>query len=258
MHILLTSDDGMDAEGLWCLYDELVGIANVSVIVPKLDSSGVSHAITLRQPLRAGELFRHGEQAGWWVQGTPVDCVKLGITHLLETPVDLVVSGINHGPNVGENLFYSGTVAAAVEAQIQNTAGIAVSLDVASGRDFTSAAKWAAAFILEELGGVTGEALLLNINIPGSWANIKGIRLTTQSRSGFREEYERRQDPNGEDYFWVKGQMHVSEGNDQFDAAALTAQYISITPLHIDLTDYRHLEDLHDLEKDFHENPDPR
>lgn len=243
MHILLTNDDGVEGQGLWALYHALRPLGRITVVAPAIEHSGGSHAITLHRPLRAKPLRHEGDTVGWKVDGTPVDCVKLALSQLMTDKPDLVVSGMNAGPNVGENLFYSGTVAAAIEGFIQHLPGVAFSLDTRRGRDFDAACAWAAEF-LQELQPRRDDPFVVNVNVPGTAAKIKGVRVTGHSRSGFQEEYERRQDPKGDDYFWVKGYMHIEGEVDDSDAAALQHGYISVTPLQIDFTDIKRLREL--------------
>jgi 5'-nucleotidase len=243
--ILLTNDDGIGAAGLYALYLSLKEIAEVIVIAPDHERSATGHAITVFDPLRAWKVERDGNLYGFAVNGTPADCVKIGIKAILDPPPDLVVSGINLGSNMGTNLIYSGTVSAAAEGAILGVPSIAVSLDTYTDPDYGYAAKFARKLAIKVMGKRVGEGLLLNVNIPAVPEDrIKGVEITRQGRSKFDEIYDKRNDPRGRVYYWLAGEIEKIEEGPDVDATAVKNGKVSITPLHLDLTDYRWMDRL--------------
>ena len=251
MNVLLTNDDGIYARGLWALYDSLAKDHQVCVVAPDRERSAIGHAITLHQPLRVTRFALNGEYGGYSVNGTPADCVKLGILEILSTRPDVVVSGINPGANVGANLNYSGTVAAAKEAALCGTIGIAVSI-VSPGVDFYADV---AGFIARLSETVYKKGLpfgtFLNVNLPNlPLREIAGVRISRQGVEVLSEYVEKRLDPRNQTYYW-QGEDRQSFGNDpQVDGVALARNFISITPVKCDMTDYRAMENLADWELD--------
>jgi 5'-nucleotidase len=251
MNVLLTNDDGIYAQGLWALYDSLVKIHQVSVVAPDRERSAIGHAITLHQPLRVTRFSLNGDYGGYAVNGTPADCIKLGILEILPTRPDLVVSGINPGANVGANLNYSGTVAAAKEAALCGTIGIAVSI-VGPRVDFYDDA---ASFVARLSETVYSKGLpfgtFLNVNLPNlPLKEIAGVRISRQGVEVLAEYVEKRLDPRNRTYYW-QGEDRQSFGNDpQVDGVALAQNFISITPVKCDMTDYRAMESLANWELD--------
>ena len=245
MNILLTNDDGIYARGLWALYNHLAENHHVVVIAPDREKSAVGHGITLHQPLRATQISLNGGCDGYAVNGTPADCIKLGISEILSERPDVVIAGINMGANVGANLNYSGTVAAAKEAALSGTIGIAVSIE-GPKNDYCDDA----ALIIAELSErVYHQGLpfgtFLNVNIPNRpREEIAGIRISRQGVEMLSEYVERRTDPRNRTYYW-QGRDMQSFGDDlQIDGVALGRNYISITPVRCDMTDYRMLEEM--------------
>jgi 5'-nucleotidase len=251
MNVLLTNDDGIYAKGLWALYDSLAKSHQVSVVAPDRERSAIGHAITLHQPLRATRFSLNGEYGGYAVDGTPADCVKLGILEILPSRPDLVVSGINPGANVGANINYSGTVAAAKEAALCGTIGIAVSI-AGPGVDFYEDA---ALFVARLSETVYKKGLpfgtFLNVNLPNlPLQEIAGVRISRQGVEVLAEYVEKRLDPRNRTYYW-QGEDRQSFGNDpRVDGVALAQNFISITPVKCDMTDYRVMENLADWELD--------
>ena len=245
MKILLTNDDGIYASGLRMLRSELIGLGEISVVAPATEQSAVGHAITLYNPLRVETVQFDGEFFGYAVNGTPADCVKIAVSELLDEPPDLVVSGINRGANVGINVLYSGTVSAATEAAIIGIPGVAVSVAEYKNPRYDVAARFArrlARVILKE-GLPRGTALNVNVpNLPEE--KILGVMFTRQSQCRFVERFERREDPRKQTYYWqsVDNVLPELESEDNVDIKALAEGYISITPLHHDMTDSRALE----------------
>jgi 5'-nucleotidase len=242
MRILLTNDDGIYAKGIEALHEELGCEHDVVVVAPETERSAVGHAITLTDPLRVKAIKRNGLFFGYGVNGTPADCVKLAVEELLEEPPDMVVSGINLGANVGINVIYSGTVSAATEGAILGVPGIAVSVNAFKDPDFTPAAR----FILQLVRQVGQRGLpphiSLNVNVPAlPAAEIKGVKVTRQGVTRFVEKFERRLDPRENVYYWQCGSTPPFEEDGDTDASALARGYITITPIHHDLTSHEFL-----------------
>jgi len=238
MHILVCNDDGIDAPGIYALAQELKTIAKVTVIAPDRQQSAVGHAITMQSPLRVVESRKDGAFFGYAVKGTPADAVKLGVKCLLQEPVDLLVSGINHGSNTAINIIYSGTVSAATEGTVLGIPSIAVSLTTYEECDFGFAARFAKTLALEVTRRGLPAGTLLNVNVP--WlpeAEIKGVKVTKQGISSWADTFDRRRDPAGREYFWLTGTMDVTDTDPETDQLAVQAGYISVTPVHYQLTD---------------------
>lgn len=247
MNILVTNDDGIHAPGLEALYLELRRLGEVTVVAPESGQSAVGHAITLMNPLRVKKVTLAGGVEGWAVSGTPADCVKIAIAELLPQPPELVVSGINLGPNVGINVLYSGTVSAATEAAILGIRAMAVSLNTyKSDTDFSQAAALARE-VLARMQGWDGwsNGVVLNVNLPALPRNqIRGIKLTRQDTGPLVEHFERRVDPREHVYYWLAEINNRRDPDPDSDYGALQAGYISVTPIHHDLTHYLSLDAL--------------
>lgn len=248
-NILVSNDDGIDAEGLYKLVNELKKFANVYVSAPHKQQSAVGHSITIFYPLRAFEYKKQGEPFGIAIEGTPADAVKLGVLHFFkDVKFDLVVSGINHGANTAVNIIYSGTVSAATEGTALDIPSMAISLATFERADFTFAAECSAKIIEDILLNksiLLNPRTLLNVNFPAvPKEQIKGIRITKQGKSNWEDSFEVRSDPNGRDYYWLTGKMNICDENNEFDVCAVKENYISITPLHYDLTDYKTYEEI--------------
>jgi 5'-nucleotidase len=240
MKILLTNDDGIYAEGIKALYLALAELGDITVIAPDAERSAVGHAITLSDPLRVKEVNRGGKFFGYAITGTPADCVKIAIRAILKDRPDIVVSGINLGPNVGYSVLYSGTVSGATEGAILGIPSIAISLGTFEKPDYSYAAMFAnkmVRLILENKGLPQGT--LLNINIPAvPQDRINGVRIVKQSKRAIEERFDKREDPRKRTYYWLTGEVIESDGRDDADIETLRNNYISITPIHCDMTDY--------------------
>jgi len=245
MNVLLTNDDGIYARGLWALYDSFAKTHQVTVVAPDRERSAIGHAISLNQPLRATRISLNGEFNGYAVNGTPADCIKLGILEILSTRPDVVVAGINPGANVGANLNYSGTVAAAKEAALFGIIGIAVSIE---GRHIEYCDD--AALFVAQLGETVFRRGLpfgtfLNVNMPNlPLKEIAGVRISRQGVERLTEYVDRRIDPRNQTYYWQGRDMQSFGQDSHIDGAALGQNFISITPVKCDMTDYRVLEEL--------------
>jgi 5'-nucleotidase len=251
MNILLTSDDGLETEGLKSLYWALKKIGNVTVISPYTEQSAVSHAITIFNPLfiTKNTTYLGGKNQLFLLRGTPADCVKVALSRLLKKKPAIVVSGINSGANVGADIFYSGTVAAAMEGALWGITSFAVSLEKKpkAGLNFAYTAKSAVKIISSLLGAPKGA--LFNINVPAIKSEkIKGALYTRQQHTVLADNFVKGVDPRGRDYYWVKAIPHINQPafKDKIegisDIESLKKGYISITPLKPDLTNYNMLE----------------
>lgn len=258
MRILVSNDDGIDSPGIQALADALKQIAEVTVVAPHTEQSAVGHSITMQVPLRISKYFRNGEFFGYAVNGTPADCVKIGIRSIMQSVPDLVVSGINHGSNTAINIIYSGTVSAAREAAIMDVPSIAISITNAAVRNFDYAGKVARQLCQLVLKKETDlpKGTLLNVNVPDVPADeIQGILLTKQGKSKWDDLYEERKDPQGRNYYWLKGDLVEVDKDLDTDQAAVRNKYVSVTPIHFDLTDYTTYEKMKnwEIEKIFYE-----
>lgn len=240
MKILVSNDDGIHARGLDVLADVCRTVGDVRVVAPDREQSGASNSLTLHRPLRPTR-FPDGRTQ---IDGTPTDCVLLALGVLLDERPDIVFSGINHGPNMGEDVLYSGTVAAAMEGLSQGIPGVAVSLASSNPDLLDSHRPW-----LERLVGDVVRVpefpsdMLLNVNLPGvAGDGIKGIRVTTLGRRVYSESIVKTNDPWGRTVYWIGGGTSSWSGRAESDFRAVREGYISVTPLHVDLTNYALLE----------------
>jgi 5'-nucleotidase len=244
MNILLTNDDGIHAKGLWAMEKALSDEHQTTVVAPDTERSAVGHSITLTHPLRVNKIQTNG---GWGhaVSGTPADCVKLAVLEILQARPDLVVSGINPGPNVGVNLSYSGTVSAAKEAALIGIPAIAVSQSSNPDLEYGAAAEFVAILIAKIMENGLPEGTFLNVNVPAcSPDQIKGIRITKQGISRLKEAFLRRTDPRKQTYFWQGTETQMFDQDMDTDGAVLCRNYISITPIQCDMTDYQSMDNL--------------
>jgi len=239
LKILVTNDDGIDSAGIAALKKTLSEIAEVTVVAPRQEQSAVGHGITMQIPLRVQEYYIDGTFFGYAVDGTPADCIKMGMRNIMKEDPDLVVSGINHGSNTAINIIYSGTVSGAREAAIMDVPSIAISVTNHRVKDFSYAAEIAKMLALKinEHGLVLGT--LLNVNVPDIPEDkIAGILVTKQGKSKWDDIYEKRVDPYGKDYYWLTGSMMEVDKELEFDQVAIKNNYVAVTPIHFDLTDY--------------------
>jgi 5'-nucleotidase len=236
MQILLTNDDGIFAPGLAALYKELVKIGSVTVVAPADSRSCSSHSITLNRPFVCNKIDIDGRFTGFSVEGSPADCVKLACMQLCKDPIDLVVAGLNNGANIGINAYYSGTVAAAMEAAFLKIPAVAMSLAAEENMDFETAARYCVEVLQKLMPIAAGD--MININVPLlSKGKPKGIRVVPQSTEGFDEYYERRQNEQGQTVFQLAAGSHRHEENPT-DSIALADGFITITALAIGMTDH--------------------
>jgi 5'-nucleotidase len=246
MNILLTNDDGIFAPGLAAIYKELVGIGNVTVVAPSDSQSGASHSITFAEPLVCNKVDINGRFTGFSVQGSPADCVKLAVMQLHPEPIDLLVAGINNGANAGINVYYSGTVAAAMEGAFLKIPAVAMSLSREENMDFEQAARHCVE-VLNKLMPVK-KGNVININIPElSKGRPKGVRVVPQSSKGFDEYYIRQTNEQGQTVFQLAGGPHLLDESPT-DTTSLAEGFITVTALVPDMTDHRKICELQKIE----------
>ena len=240
MHILVTNDDGIQAPGILALAAALRELGQVTVVAPDRERSAVGHSLTLHSPLRVFEL-RDGFYA---VDGTPTDCVNMGIHSLLPIRPDLVVSGINHGPNLGDDITYSGTVAAAMEATLMGIPAIAVSLATFDhGGHFPAAAAVAVRVARQVMANGLPTDTFLNVNVPNYLeAEMNPPQVTRQGKRSFVGKIVDKIDPRGRKYFWIGSEEPDFNDEDGTDFHAINRKHVSITPLHLDLTNYESMK----------------
>lgn len=243
LDILLTNDDGIYAEGLLAMHRILSRRHHVTVVAPDRERSAVGHAITLAHPIRVAQVPVNGGDEGWAVSGTPADCIKLAVIELMDRRPDLVISGINPGANVGVNLSYSGTVAAAKEAAMYGIKSMAVSIQGDVHLHYDSAAQFAAHVAPMVVANGLPVGTFLNINVPNLPAGqTAGVRVSRQAADLYDEYFEKRQDPRDRTYYWQGCESHPNFSHQDADGAALKDNYISVTPVRCDMTDYSALE----------------
>jgi 5'-nucleotidase len=241
MIVLLTNDDGIHAPALGRLREALAELGRVITVAPDRDQSATSHSLTLHRPFR---IHRHGDDV-YSVDGTPTDCVVTAFYGLLDQRPDLVVSGINHGPNMGEDVFYSGTVAAAIEGTLQGVPAIATSLVTREITDFADPARFVARLAQRVVERGLPKRQLLNVNLPHRpWSEIQGVKLTRLGSRRYDDTLIRKVDPRGRDYYWIGGEAPVWEALEGSDFHAVSEGWVSVTPMRLDLTDDVALADM--------------
>ena len=229
--ILITNDDGIDAPGLRALVDAVKALGSVSVVAPNQERSASAQSLTLRRPIYCEQVA----EREWAIDGTPADAMIVAIDKLLGAPPSLVISGINPGANLGENVFYSGTVGAAAEATIHHVPAFAISV-VHRGEDFdyTQAAQFARKMAELILSKGLPESVLLNVNVPQEWNG--SVRFTRQSKKVTRNVLEKGVDAQGRTFYWLADQQVIEEPDAESDIAAVLDGAVSVTPLEIDRT----------------------
>jgi 5'-nucleotidase len=239
MHFLISNDDGYRAKGLACLANALAAIAQVSVVAPDRDRSGASNSLTLDRPLRATV----GDNGYISVDGTPTDCVHLAITGLLDTEPDMVVSGINGGANLGDDVLYSGTVAAAMEGRFLGYPATAVSLASLEPRHFDTAAQVAITLIRRLETRRLSSNIILNVNVPDiPFGDVAGFQSTRLGHRHKAEPVVRMADPRGRTIYWVGPAGAEQDAGPGTDFHAVNHGYVSVTPIQIDLTRYEAMD----------------
>lgn len=247
MKVLITNDDGINAPGLSALAMEVSKIADPVIVAPATEMSAVGHAITLSDPLKVTEVKKDGKFFGYAVSGTPADCVKIAYWAILKNQKkpDILISGINLGSNTGINTIYSGTVSAATEGAILGIPSFAISLTTFKNPDFYPAALFACKFLEFYMNLKMPKGVFFNINIPAvPLVEIKGVRFTQQGMANYREDYHVREDPRNRKYYWLTGEKINLETDLSVDDVAINNNFISITPIHYNLTYFPLLKEL--------------
>jgi 5'-nucleotidase len=244
MKILVTNDDGYMALGIRTLARAAERLGDVWLVAPDREQSATSHSLTMHFPLRV----RRTDDGAYTVTGTPTDCVVVAVGDLLEERPDIVLSGVNHGANLGDDVLYSGTVAAAMEATMLGIPAVAISY---AGRDMEAIAEWTDLLtrLLEQVVSRPNfpEETLLNVNLPPIRPDqVKGVRVTSLGRRVYVDSLTRAKDPSGREYYWIGGGESRWWGSPESDFRAIQSGCISITPLHLDLTNYALLKEIGD------------
>ncbi len=245
--ILVTNDDGITAPGIRTLISVMNEIGDVVVIAPDSPQSGMGHAITLDSTIYCDAVsIDDGEQLEYRCSGTPADCVKMAISEVLNRKPDLCVSGINHGANSSINVLYSGTMSAAIEAGIEGIPAIGFSvLDYSWHANFKGIEKFIKKIVLEVLQNGLPDGVVLNVNFPKTKENnFKGIKICRQARANWKEEFDKRTNPQGKEYYWLTGKFINLDNGEDTDVWALENGYISLVPTHFDLTAHHFIQKL--------------
>ncbi|MCL0033190.1 5'/3'-nucleotidase SurE [Thermodesulfovibrionales bacterium] len=239
--ILVTNDDGVHSPGIIALFEDMKKVGNAYIVAPDRERSAVSHALTLHRPLKADEL----RENVFSVNGTPTDCVVLAIHRILSKKPDIVVSGINMGANLGDDITYSGTVSAAIEGTILNVPSFAISLVGDKPFHYETAAAFATEITKYILSRSLPYDTLLNVNVPDMAKNeIKGIKITKQGKRIYDNAIRDIYSPKGDKYYWIGGGELYWERGEDMDSHAVQNSYVSVTPIHLDMTNYEALSDL--------------
>ena len=245
--ILVTNDDGILAPGIRALIDVMQQIGEVVVVAPDKPQSAMGHAITINNMLFLNNVTSDGSEiVEYSCSGTPVDCVKLAVNEILKRKPDLCVSGINHGSNSSINVIYSGTMSAAVEAGIESIPAIGFSLlDYDWNADFDAAKSFIKKIALHVLENGLSNGVILNVNLPKLKENkIKGIKICRQAKAIWMEKFDKRSTPQGKDYYWLSGEFVNLDTGEDTDEWALAHGYISVVPVHYDMTAHYAIQEL--------------
>lgn len=251
MRLLLCNDDGIHAPGIAALHRAVKGFGEAHVIAPDAERSAAGHAITLADPIKSTPVEKEGEFFGYGIGGTPADCIKLAVCAVMkDNPPDMVLSGINLGSNTGISVIYSGTVSAATEGVILGIPGVAFSLCTYTDPEWEMAERVAREITQKLIENPMPPNVLLNVNLPNlPYDQLKGIKVTRMGRSRFVEQFHKRLDPRGRTYYWLDGALEVHDDGDDIDIHAVRDGYVSVTPIHLDLTAYDHLKTFQTLER---------
>lgn len=246
--ILVVNDDGITAPGILALVEVAKNFGEVVVVAPDKPQSGMGHAVSLNTALRINHIEKNGINF-YACSGTPVDCVKMGVSKLLPRKPDLIVSGINHGSNSSINIIYSGTMSAAIEGAMEGIPAIGFSLcNHSIEADFT-AAKIYVEKVIKDILTQKYKGICLNVNIPNLSADlIKGIKVCKQANGNWEEEFDERIDPNGKSYYWLTGKFVVYDNSEHTDEWALNNNYVSVVPVKHDFTNYEMMNTIKQLE----------
>ena len=247
--ILVTNDDGINAPGIRTLISVVKNIGDVIVVAPDSPQSGMGHAITINSTLHSSKITpKNSEIIEYSCSGTPADCVKLAINELMPRKPDLCVSGINHGSNSSINVIYSGTMSAAIEAGIEGVPAIGFSLlDYSWNADFSQSKDFIRNITLNALNNGIPKGVVLNVNIPAvKKSDIKGVKICRQAKAYWVEEFDKRKNPLGQEYYWLTGKFVNKDQGEDTDEWALKNNYISIVPVEFDLTAHHAIQGLNE------------
>ena len=247
--ILVTNDDGINAPGIRTLVSVIKDIGDVIVVAPDSPQSGMGHAITINSTLHSSRITpKNSEIIEYSCSGTPADCVKLAINELMPRKPDLCVSGINHGSNSSINVIYSGTMSAAIEAGIEGVPAIGFSLlDYSWNADFSQSKDFIRKITLNALNNGIPKGVVLNVNIPAvKKSDIKGVKICRQAKAYWVEEFDKRKNPLGQEYYWLTGKFVNKDQGEDTDEWALNNNYISIVPVEFDLTAHHAIKGLNE------------
>ena len=231
--IFITNDDGIHSPGIKALQNALSGIGRTIIVAPEMDNSAVSHSLTMNRPLKVAQL----KEDIYVINGTPTDCVALGLKKILDCPPDLLVSGINSGANLGDDISYSGTVSAAIEGTMYGVPSLAVSVGGEVPYDFRGAMQIVAYMAGKVLKNKLPPDTLLNINVP-SGSSYNRIQVTRQGRRLWEDSIQETLDPRGNTHYWIGGGTPLTEPGEDTDVEAFTSGNVSITPIQLDLTSH--------------------
>ena len=243
--ILVTNDDGIAAPGIKALTEVMHELGEIYIIAPDSAQSGMGHAITINSTLELKHIPNFlGTNKAYSCSGTPVDCVKMGVHEVMKSKPDLCVSGVNHGSNSSINVIYSGTMSAAVEGGIEGIPSIGFSLcDYSWDANFEYIKPFIKKIVLVVLENGLPEGVVLNVNFPKT-DQIKGIKICRQAKAAWEEEFDKRTNPMGKEYYWLTGKFVNHDNGEDTDEWALANDYISIVPVHFDLTAYHAIQQL--------------
>ena len=247
--ILVTNDDGINAPGIRTLISVVKNIGDVIVVAPDSPQSGMGHAITINSTLHSSRITpKNSEIIEYSCSGTPADCVKLAINELMPRKPDLCVSGINHGSNSSINVIYSGTMSAAIEAGIEGVPAVGFSLlDYSWNADFSQSKDFIRKITLNALDNGIPKGVVLNVNIPAvKKSDIKGVKICRQAMAYWVEEFDKRKNPLGQEYYWLTGKFVNKDQGEDTDEWALKNNYISIVPVEFDLTAHHAIQGLNE------------
>ena len=240
--ILITNDDGILSKGIFTLWKALEQFSDVTIIAPKNEQSGKSHSISLHKPLRIKYISHNDGFEGYAVNGTPVDCVKIGLNKFFKKKPDLIVSGINKGANVGKNILYSGTVAAAMEGILNDIPSIAFSINSSNPSNLKTARIISRDIVQQSLKGNLSSNIIINVNIPNCKIDqIKETIITKQGHQYFVDSFKEKLDSKNNNYFLMGGKIKDLDEDIKYDGYAVANNYVSITPLKTDITSHSHI-----------------
>ncbi len=246
--IFVTNDDGINAPGIRALVDVMNKLGDVVVVAPDTVQSGKAHAVTIHTVLHLDEVNIEGPQKDFKTNGTPVDCVKLGLAHAVSRKPDLLVSGVNHGANSSVNVLYSGTMGGAIEGAIEGIPSIGFSLaNYDWDADFTATKHYVEIIAKNVLTNGLPQGVALNVNIPDlPLSEIKGLKVGRQAQNRWQETYDKRVSPFGKTYFWLKGDFSKEDQGVDTDDYALANNYVAVVPVQFDMTAHKYLDEIKD------------